>query len=158
MLYYLGLCKYTFAQRRNRLTTHFSERTPRRYATHDCVWSVDVAGDGCSANTNCCVVRHEQALSSPQYATTHECTNCRVAVRDGGLRQWIVVLCSCSNGGIKCNVYGSVHRKYIPIYIQQDATLHSLFISGNCCTCFGWYLHPSSGAHTTVSTVTATCR
>ena len=38
-------------------------------------------------------------------------------------------------------------------------------ISGNCSTCFGWYLHPSSGAHTTVSTasgicytVTATCR
>jgi hypothetical protein len=63
------------------------------------------------------------------------------------------------------NVYGSVHRKYIPIYIQQDATLHSLFISGNCSTCFGWYLHPSSGAHTTVftasgicQTVTATCR
>jgi hypothetical protein len=26
--------------------------------------------------------------------------------------------------------------KYIPIYIQQDATLHSLFISGNCSTCF----------------------
>jgi hypothetical protein len=25
------------------------------------------------------------------------------------------------------NVYGSVHRKYIPVYIQQDATLHSLF-------------------------------
>ena len=51
------------------------------------------------------------------------------------------------------------------IYIQQDATLHSLFISGNCSICFGWYLHPSSGAHTTVSTasgichtVTATCR
>ena len=36
----------------------------------------------------------------------------------------------------------------IPIQIQQDAKLHSLFISGNCCTCFGWYLHPSSGAHT----------
>jgi hypothetical protein len=51
----------------------------------------------------------------------------------------------------------------IPIYAQQDATLHSL--SGNCSTCFGWYLHQSSGAHTTVSTasgichtVTATCR
>ena len=27
------------------------------------------------------------------------------------------------------DVHGSVHRKYIPIYIQQDATLHSLFIS-----------------------------
>jgi len=53
----------------------------------------------------------------------------------------------------------------MPIYIQQDATLHSLFISENCSTYFGWYLHPSSGAHTTVftasgicQTVTATCR
>jgi hypothetical protein len=26
----------------------------------------------------------------------------------------------------------------IPIYVQQDATLYSLFISGNCSTCFGW--------------------
>jgi len=25
------------------------------------------------------------------------------------------------------NVHGSVHRNNIPIYIQQDATLHSLF-------------------------------
>jgi hypothetical protein len=55
----------------------------------------------------------------------------------------------------------------IPIYSysQQDAMLHSLFITGNCSTCFGWYFHPSSGAHTTVSTasvifhtVTAICR
>ena len=49
------------------------------------------------------------------------------------------------------------NKKYIPIYIQQDATLHSLFISGNCSTCFGWYLHPSSGAHTTVSTASGIC-
>jgi hypothetical protein len=34
------------------------------------------------------------------------------------------------------------------LYIQQDAKLHSLFISGNCSTCFEWYFHPSSGAHT----------
>ena len=33
------------------------------------------------------------------------------------------------------NVQGSVHHEYIPIYIQQDAMLHSLFISGNCSTC-----------------------
>jgi hypothetical protein len=53
----------------------------------------------------------------------------------------------------------------IPISIQQDTTLHNLFISGNSSTCFGWYFHPSSEAHTTVSTasgichtVTATCR
>ena len=42
-------------------------------------------------------------------------------------------------------------------YIQQDATLHSLFISGNCSTCFGWYFHPSSGTHTTVSTASGIC-
>ena len=24
-----------------------------------------------------------------------------------------------------------MHRKYIPVYIQKDGTLHSLFISGN---------------------------
>jgi hypothetical protein len=47
----------------------------------------------------------------------------------------------------------------IPIYsyIQRDATSHSLFISGNCLTCFGWYFHPSSGAHTTASTVSGIC-
>ena len=34
-------------------------------------------------------------------------------------------------------------------------------LSGNCSTCFGWYLHPSSGAQTASGichTVTATCR
>ena len=41
--------------------------------------------------------------------------------------------------------------KYTPIIVQQDATIHSLFISVNRSTCFGWYLHPSSGAHVTVS-------
>jgi hypothetical protein len=47
----------------------------------------------------------------------------------------------------------------IPIYsyIQQDATSHNLCISGNCSTCFGWYVHPSSGAHTTVSTASGIC-
>jgi len=29
---------------------------------------------------------------------------------------------------LRFDVHGSVHRKYIPIYVQQDATLHSLFI------------------------------
>jgi hypothetical protein len=45
----------------------------------------------------------------------------------------------------------------IPIYIQQDATLHSLSISGNCSTCFWCYFHPSSGAHTIVSTASGIC-
>jgi hypothetical protein len=41
----------------------------------------------------------------------------------------------------------------IAIYIKQDATLHSLFISGNCSTCFVWYFNPSSGAHTTIYSI-----
>jgi len=51
------------------------------------------------------------------------------------------------------------------IIVQQDVTIYSLFISLNRSACFGWYLHPSSGAHVTVFTlsgisksVTATCR
>ena len=28
----------------------------------------------------------------------------------------------------------------------------------NCATCFGWYLHQSPGAHTTVFTVAGTCQ
>ena len=31
------------------------------------------------------------------------------------------------NGNLVFNVHGSVHRKNILIYVQQDATLHSLF-------------------------------
>jgi hypothetical protein len=54
-------------------------------------------------------------------------------------------------------IFMGVHRKYIPIYIQQDVTLHSLFTSGNCSTCFGWYFHLSSGAHTTVSAASDIC-
>jgi len=42
---------------------------------------------------------------------------------------------------------------FVSIIVQQDATIYSLFISVNCSTCFGWYLHPSPGAHITVSTV-----
>jgi len=30
-------------------------------------------------------------------------------------------------------------------------------LSGNCCTCFEWYHHPSSGAQTTVSTAYGIC-
>ena len=30
-------------------------------------------------------------------------------------------------------------------------------LSGNCSTCFGWYHHPSSGAHTSVSTASRIC-
>jgi hypothetical protein len=42
ILYYLGLCKYTFAQRRNRLTTRFSEHIPvvkRRISAYFWEWA-----------------------------------------------------------------------------------------------------------------------
>jgi len=42
---------------------------------------------------------------------------------------------------------------YLAMIIQQDETIYSVFISVNCSTCFRWYLHPSSGVHITVSTV-----
>jgi hypothetical protein len=38
------------------------------------------------------------------------------------------------------------------IIVQQVATIYNLFISVNCSTYFGWYLHPSSGAHITLCT------
>jgi len=31
-------------------------------------------------------------------------------------------------------------------------------LSGNCSTCFGWYHHPSSGAHTNASTASGICQ
>jgi hypothetical protein len=40
----------------------------------------------------------------------------------------------------------SVQRKCIFKYNQQDATLHNLFISVICSTCFRRFLRPSSGA------------
>jgi len=42
-------------------------------------------------------------------------------------------------------------------YISNKMQSYSLFISGNCSTCFGWYFHPSSGANTTVSTASGIC-
>jgi hypothetical protein len=43
---------------------------------------------------------------------------------------------------MRFKVYVSHHFKYIPIYIQQDATLHSLFISVETA------LHVSGGTST----------
>ena len=47
---------------------------------------------------------------------------------------------------IAFDVHGPVHRKYFFKYIQQDATLHNLFISVKCCTYFKRFLRPSSEA------------
>ena len=46
------------------------------------------------------------------------------------------------------DVHGSVNRKSIFKYNQQDTTLQNLFISVKSCTCFRRLLRPSSGAQT----------
>ena len=55
-------------------------------------------------------------------------------------------------------VHESVHRESMSITVQQDATFTFYYISGNYSTCFGWYHHPSSGAHITVTTASGTGR
>jgi hypothetical protein len=43
-------------------------------------------------------------------------------------------------------------------YISNKMQRYTVyFLSGNCSTCFGWYFQPSSGAQTTVSTVSGIC-
>ena len=42
------------------------------------------------------------------------------------------------------------------INVQQDATTHSLFYLQIALQCFGWSLHPSSGAQIAVSTASGT--
>ena len=69
------------------------------------------------------------------------------------ISQSIICLSICLS--IYLSIYLSI---CLSIYIQQDATLHILFISRNCSTCFRWYLHPSSGAQTTVSTASVICQ
>jgi hypothetical protein len=63
------------------------------------------------------------------------------------------------------NVHGSVHRKNILIYIQQDATLQSLYYLETALHASGGTTNHHLGAQTTVSTasgicqtVTSTCR
>ena len=63
-------------------------------------------------------------------------------------------------------VHPILHVSRVRVNIYPTRCNDTQFIlSGNCSTCFGWYLHPSSGAQTTVSTasgichtITATCR
>ena len=54
---------------------------------------------------------------------------------------------------LKSDVHGSVHRKRISKYNQQDATLHNLFISAKCATCFRRFLRPSSGAQNCIYSI-----
>jgi len=54
------------------------------------------------------------------------------------------------------------HHVRKQLYLQDlvfvtPLLLPAAIIFGNCSTCFGWYLHPSSGEQTTVSTASGIC-
>jgi hypothetical protein len=40
--------------------------------------------------------------------------------------------------------FESIHSLFL--YISNKMQRYTVYLSGNCSTCFGWYLHPSSGA------------
>ena len=87
---------------------------------------------------------------------------CWASYKYGIIKFWYVVpSCWIFLYELTLILYSHKLRPLLPNKVQR----YSLLISGNCSTCFGWYLHPSSGAHTIVSaasgichTVTATCR
>jgi len=69
-----------------------------------------------------------------------------------------------SDGNSLLYIQGSVHREIYANNYPTNATTYNLFIFVNRSTCFGWYLHASSGPHVTLSTasgisktVNATC-
>ena len=66
---YLCLCKYTFAQRRNCLTTHFSERIP---VVKGRIFVVAVTGSPLGRQTDRCHVRGSFSISSSTSKVYHE--------------------------------------------------------------------------------------
>jgi hypothetical protein len=51
---------------------------------------------------------------------------------------------------------GTAHQDYSNIYPTRF-NFTQIILFGNCSICFGWYLHPSSGAHKTVPTTSDIC-
>jgi len=64
-----------------------------------------------------------------------------------------VVVIQCGTQICRFDVHGSVRRKRIFKYNQQDAVLHNLFISVKYSTCFSQLLRPSSGAQNCIYSI-----
>ena len=64
---------------------------------------------------------------------------------------------------IKCGIHAKIERHFVnrlDLYSNIYSTICNVtqfILSGNYSTCFGWYHHPSSGAHKTVSTASGIC-
>jgi len=64
-----------------------------------------------------------------------------------------------SNPEVTNAVYEQIQYLHSFWYISNKVQHYTIYLFlENCCTCFRWYLHPSSGAHTTVLTVSGTCQ
>ena len=69
-----------------------------------------------------------------------------------------LVCCSKYEATIPESQYHTeMNQNYSNIYPTR-CNVTQFILSGNCSTCFGWYLHPSSGAQTTVSTASGICQ
>jgi len=87
------------------------------------------------------------------YYSSHSCSQHVLCLN--WFSQWIrssyisVLLCGSQNQWIKL----------FDVYVNKCPTKCNYtrcILSVNCCMCFGWFLHPSSGAQITVSTESGT--
>ena len=58
---------------------------------------------------------------------------------------------------VECQVVKIAVRSLFHIFPTRCKFYTIYLYLENCSTCFGWYLHPSSGAHINVLTVSGTC-
>ena len=72
-------------------------------------------------------------------------------LRIGRLYPQEIFLVLISQYSIRCNIM--LHSNIYP----TRCNVTQFILSGNFFTCFGWYLHPSAGAQTTVSTASGIC-
>jgi hypothetical protein len=115
----------TFARRRNRLTTHFSESIPavkRRISV-----LLTITSGHFTYQTHLLVSDGKKESITPSSKISLTLIHFMVRFTKD------------------FDIHGSVHRKCIFQYNQRDATLHNVFISVKCSICFGRALRPSSG-------------
>ena len=73
-----------------------------------------------------------------------------MCIRNGYLSyKWCYENLSRAKGEVNKVAYSNIY--------PTRCNFTQFILSGNCSTCFGWYIHPSSVAQTTVSTASGNC-
>ena len=93
---------------------------------------------------------HRNELYDPKEVSVST-VNCSYMTPDRAQQQtscckyWILEFCNEVLNDTECWLLFWIRARninvYSDVYIQQDATSHGLFISGNCCTYFGWEIN-----------------